>query len=80
MAKKKKQKYVRIVKKDNNNWFFKTELGFVIATYLVSFIFLSTKMTGNVILGTVGQGFSVIGAVLFVFALIQTLILFGRKK
>ena len=82
MAKKKRQKYVRIVKTKNNKWVFRTELGVVIATFLASFAFLSMKFSGNAVADTVGQGVSVAGAVLFVLGVVElfTLIASRRKK
>lgn len=80
MAKKKRQKYVRLVRTKNNGWVFKTQLGFVIGTFLASIVFMSINMTGNVVADTIGQGFSLVGAFLFVFAIVQAFILIASRK
>lgn len=71
MAKKKRHKYVRIVKTKGNNWTFKTELGLVIATFLVSVCLITSNITGNVVSEGFGKAFSALGFVFFVAGLIE---------
>jgi hypothetical protein len=77
---KKKRRYVRIVKTRGNNWVFKTELGVVVALFLVSFSFLSINLTGNAIANTIGGTISYIGGVLFVLGIVSAIALVANKR
>jgi len=81
MAKKKRQKYVRIVKTNSKpGWAFKAELGLIIATFLASFAFLSINLTGNAVADVTTQTVSFIGGILFVFGIFETMALITKRK
>ena len=84
MAKKKRQKLVRIVRTKNNKWVFRTELGVVIATFLASFVLMfmqfPSALTGNVIGYSFNQGISSTGAVLFVLGIIEAFALITNRR
>lgn len=81
MAKKKRQRYVRLVKTNSKpGWAFKAELGIIIATFLASFAFLSIKTTGNIVADATTQTVSLVGAVLFVLGIIEVLALIATRK
>jgi hypothetical protein len=49
MVKKKRQKYIRIVRTKGNKWTFKTWMGVVIASFFISLACFSFGVTGNAI-------------------------------
>lgn len=68
------------MKKGKNSWTFKTELGVVIATFLVSFAFISMKVTGNAVANGFSQTTSFVGGVLFVLGIVEALALIASRK